>query len=245
MSWRPLSVSNGSMGRTASTIYRGRIRIDDHQVLVRTSLPLLVTYIQTFGNMHCALFLATLAAFSTLVGASPLEARQPGCHPNFEGVGVSVVWDQSPFAIREFVPGDVGANITTTINEFQQTAEFRFEQTGAFPARYIAKKLGVPANNMVIGSGTSVTNNQFLNIEYYNSNDPTQVWDVTCDVCGTNAWSLHGMFASGCTIKSSNLGLCAQVVTSVPRAHTAPSFLLQLVSCNGAAPNQKYQFWMA
>ncbi|GLB44379.1 hypothetical protein LshimejAT787_1700060 [Lyophyllum shimeji] len=191
--------------------------------------------------MRFSYVLASLAAFSSSVGASPLEVRQAGCHPNFEGVGVSVVWDQQPFNTREWVPVDVGQNITTTINDFNQAAEFRFEQTGSPVTGYIAKKLGVPANNLVVGAGSS---NQYLNIEYLNSNDATQVWDITCDVCGTNAWSVHGKFADGCTIRSPALARCAQVVTTVNHAHSAPSFLLQLVACDAAAPNQKFQFWM-
>ncbi|KAF5376703.1 hypothetical protein D9615_007808 [Tricholomella constricta] len=190
--------------------------------------------------MQLALFLASLAFASTLVGTSPLEARQTECHPNFEGVGVSVVWMQEPFSTREWVPGTVGANVTTSINEYNEAAEFRFEQTGSSVTSYIAKKLGVPANNQVVSVGS---NNQYLDIEYLNPNDANQTWDISCNTCGTNAWSVHGVFASGCTIRSVNLGLCAQVITSATRAHSAPSFLLQLATCNGAQ-NQNYQFWM-
>lgn len=195
--------------------------------------------------MHSNFLHIGLAALSTAlvsVGASPLDARQSKCHPNFEGVGVSVVWNQSSgFNIREWVPNAVGANITTAINEYQEAAEFRFEQTGGGAGTtYIAKKLGVPANDMVVSVGS---NNQFLDIEYLNTNDPNQIWDVSCDVCGTNAWSVHGVFASGCAIKSVNLGLCAQVVTTPTHSHAAPSFLLQLEPCNGAW-NQIFDFWM-
>ncbi|GLB43065.1 hypothetical protein LshimejAT787_1205140 [Lyophyllum shimeji] len=191
--------------------------------------------------MRSAVLLASFAAFSTLVGASPFGARQSKCHPNFEGVGVSVVWDQSSgFNTREWAPNAVGANITTAINDFQAAAEFRFEQTNSPVTAYIAKKLGVPANDQVVSVGS---NDQFLNIEYLNANDPNQIWDVSCDVCGTNAWSVHGAFASGCAIMSVNLRLCAQVVTTPTHSHAAPSFLLQMEPCNGAW-NQIFDFWM-
>ncbi|KAG6918469.1 hypothetical protein DXG01_014096 [Tephrocybe rancida] len=192
--------------------------------------------------MMLSAHISLAAIFSTLVVGSPLESRQAKCHPNFEGVGVSVVWDQLPFTIREWTPGAVGANITTVINDSsQQSAEFRFEQTGSFPTTYLAKKLGVPANNQVVSVGS---NNQYLNIAQSSSSDPNQTWDVSCGVCGTDAWSVHGLFADVCTIKSVHLGLCAQVVTSVTHAHSSPSFLLQPVTCNGAE-NQNFQFWMA
>ncbi|KAG6839350.1 hypothetical protein C0991_003406 [Blastosporella zonata] len=179
-------------------------------------------------------------ALATFALASPLQSRKSKCHPNFEGVGVSVLWDQNPFNTREWSPNAVGANVTTVIDDFQQAAEFRFEQTGSSYATYIAKKLGVSANNQVVSVGS---NEQYINIAYLSSGDPNQTWDVSCDVCGTNAWSVHGLFADVCTIKSVHLGLCAQVVTTVTHAHSAPSFLLQLAACNGAA-NQNFQFWM-
>ncbi|KAG6843815.1 hypothetical protein H0H87_012993, partial [Tephrocybe sp. NHM501043] len=133
--------------------------------------------------------LVALLALSTLVSGSPLElsTRQIKCHPNFEGVGVSVIWDQLPFNSREWAPGAVGANITTVINDIQQAAKFRFEQTGAWPPTYVAKKSGVPANNQVVSVGTSVTNNKFLKIAQSSSSDPNQTWDISCNICGTNA----------------------------------------------------------
>ncbi|KAG5640592.1 hypothetical protein DXG03_007995 [Asterophora parasitica] len=192
--------------------------------------------------MHraAAAFLASVAFICSLVHAFPLDSRQSKCHPNFEGVGVSVLWNQEPFYSREWVPGAVGANITTTINEFNDAAEFRFEQTNSLVTSYIAKKLGVPANNLVVSVGT----NKYLTIAYLSSSDPNHTWDISCNTCGTNAWYVHGVLASGCTVKSVNLGLCAQVDTSVNRAHSAPSFLLQLVTCSATAPNQRFQFWM-
>ncbi|KAG5653147.1 hypothetical protein H0H81_002058, partial [Sphagnurus paluster] len=87
--------------------------------------------------MYRTTIFATLSAIYTFVGASPLEARQANCHPNFEGVGVSVLWDQDPFSVREWVPGAVGTNITTVIDDYNQAAEFRFEQTGSTPVSYL------------------------------------------------------------------------------------------------------------
>ncbi|KAG5642589.1 hypothetical protein DXG03_002513 [Asterophora parasitica] len=118
--------------------------------------------------MRHAVFLASIAFICTLVHAFPSEPRQSMCHPNFEGVGVSVLWNQEPFHPREWVPGAVGANITTAINEFNDAAEFRFEQTGSLVTSYIAKKLGVPANNLVVSVGA----NKYLTIAYLSSSDP-------------------------------------------------------------------------
>lgn len=190
--------------------------------------------------MYYALITLSFTLLSTFVCATPLEVRQANCHPNFQGVGTSVVWDQSPYGLREWVPGAVGANITTAIDDYNQAAEFRFEETGSYPSTYVGKQLGVPANNVVITAGT---NNKYVGLGYLSSSDPNQTWDISCDACGTNALSVHGMFASGCTIKSVNLGLCVQVDTVVTRAHSAPSFLLQLATCSGT-PTQKFQFWL-
>ncbi|KAG6848188.1 hypothetical protein H0H93_002554 [Arthromyces matolae] len=138
--------------------------------------------------MLCSL-IVVVAALSTAVLASPVETRQAKCHPNFEGVGVSVLWNQYPFNTREWAPGAVGANITTVIDDFQRAAELRFEQAALTPGTYIAKyisllppshlslhsiknilrKLGVLAINQVV----SVDNaSNYLKIAYSSLIDP-------------------------------------------------------------------------
>ncbi|KAG5642590.1 hypothetical protein DXG03_002514 [Asterophora parasitica] len=187
--------------------------------------------------MHHTFFLAGLAAASTLAAASPLESRQSKCHPSFGGVGVAVVWDQSTFVPREWVPVAVGDSITTDYAEYN-TVAFRVEGVTSPTGSYVIKKLGVPANNEVVSVGGG-----YLNIAYASATDPNQTWEISCDTCGTSPSTTHGLFASGCTIKSVNLGLCAQIVTSPTHAHSPPSFLSQLVTCNAAATNQRFQFW--
>lgn len=79
-----------------------------------------------------------LASLVTSVCTSPLSSRASTCHPNFEGVGVSVVWDDFPFNTSEWAPGSVGVNVTT-IDDYQAGAQFRFEQTGSTVPTYIGK----------------------------------------------------------------------------------------------------------
>ncbi|KAG6811610.1 hypothetical protein H0H92_006625 [Tricholoma furcatifolium] len=112
-------------------------------------------------------FLSIITTLLFTVQASPLDNRSAKCHPNFQGIGVSVVWDQAPYNTREWAPGAVGSNLSTSPDNYKQAAEFLFEPIGSAPQHYIVKKLGTPSNQVI-----SIGNNQYLDVTYLSSGDP-------------------------------------------------------------------------
>ncbi|KAJ6521510.1 hypothetical protein B0H19DRAFT_1203859 [Mycena capillaripes] len=77
-----------------------------------------------------------------------------------------------------------------------------------------------------------------LTLEQIDSSKQTQIWEIECKQCfpGASLTPGGGVFASGCSIESVPIGLCATLETG--------SEFLGLADCNGVAA-QTFNFWTA
>ncbi|KAF8653578.1 hypothetical protein AX16_003888 [Volvariella volvacea WC 439] len=181
----------------------------------------------TLLSLAASFFCAT----STL--ATPIkEYRSPHtsamCHPNFEGVCLSVTdnaqeWGTSPAS----VPYAPIINFSHR-GSMLAHADFRFEQDGQYLSHYIVKDIG---NNELVAS---VRDNKLLLLNQ-NRNDQTQLWNVVCDECKTNISNTRGQVAVGCKIASVPSGLCATNTRVTGEA-------LILAPCDGRV-GQSFDFW--
>lgn len=150
---------------------------------------------------------ALAISFLGLTSASPLLARQAGCHPNFEGVGVSVVNNALEWGLPS-APGHDSFVISQPA--VPSIIQWQFAFSGAPTNSYQIKSLLVPESPELVVSAGDPGALRLLT-EVLSTVAPEQAWTVQCNTCNTGASSFKGLYASGCTIASVQTGECVQI----------------------------------
>ncbi|KAF9002165.1 hypothetical protein BDQ17DRAFT_1326885 [Cyathus striatus] len=170
-----------------------------------------------------ATFFIASQVFLGLVSASPLQRRDAppsmNCHPNFEGVGVSVTNSAREWGVSGFY---AGADVTSlSVGGGLSKADFRFEQTGSPATTYIIKLVDIENNDLVVGlSGDHLQD---------------QIWNVQCDFCSDNISQRQGNVAFGCNITSTTNNECV----TIGEKDTDALFLADCVGTDA----QNFDFW--
>ncbi|KAH8823184.1 hypothetical protein DL96DRAFT_1616877 [Flagelloscypha sp. PMI_526] len=175
-----------------------------------------------------SLFSAFLAFSVTL--ASPLQARTD-CHPNFSGRSVSIYsadktleWGQGTSQVGRALAYETPSS---------GHGEFRAEFTGDTDSTYYIKAADIPANNLYLSQGPR------SNILAW-ADGPGPRHSITCSSCANaDASSFHGVYASGCTIKTPS-GLC--VKDTVPAGSVGE--FIRFFGCQDV-PEEKWSFVLA
>ncbi|KAF8979410.1 hypothetical protein BDQ17DRAFT_1381748 [Cyathus striatus] len=180
-----------------------------------------------------ATFFIASQVFLGLVSASPLQRRDEppsmNCHPNFEGVGVSVTNSAREWGVSGLY---AGADVTSlSVGGGLAKADFRFEQTGSPATSYIIKVVD-NSNDLVVG-----LSGDHLQVKNLESTDLTQIWNVQCDFCSDNISQRKGNVAFGCKITSTTNNECVTIGEKDTDA-------LFLADCSGIDA-QSFDFWTA